>query len=176
MPRRLEIRTTILAKKSEARATEKDANANDVYADEAMQLLEELQQLKSNVRMMNRLNVELGSVGCFDHITRHLSMIPSNTNRWPYKTVLNSILKILFLFFRCKRQMKEYLVPTQNHHQNPGKRRNQIHLQEKFLMMSSTHPLMVSGDLRNLSSPFLERLYVYYISTGRFHKKKVPST
>ena len=62
MPRRLEIRTTILAKKSEARATEKDANANDVYADEAMQLLEELQQLKSNVRMMNRLNVELWSV------------------------------------------------------------------------------------------------------------------
>ena len=62
MPRRLEIRTTILAKKSEVRATEKDANANDVYADEAMQLLEELQQLKSNVRMMNRLNVELWSV------------------------------------------------------------------------------------------------------------------
>lgn len=52
MPRRLEIRTTILSKKSEGRAKEKDANANDVYADEALALLEELQQLKSNVRLM----------------------------------------------------------------------------------------------------------------------------
>lgn len=50
MPRQLEIRTTILAKKSGGRAREKDANANDLYEDEALQLLQELQQLKSNVR------------------------------------------------------------------------------------------------------------------------------
>ncbi len=54
MPRRLEIRTTILSKKSEGRAKEKDANANDVYADEALELLEELQQLKSNVRWIDQ--------------------------------------------------------------------------------------------------------------------------
>lgn len=55
MPRRLEIRTTILEKKpsSSSRAKEKDANANDVYADEALQLLEEIEQLKSNVSVIN---------------------------------------------------------------------------------------------------------------------------
>ena len=49
MPRQLEIRTTILAKKSQPKSREKDANANDVYADEALQLLEEIQKLKENV-------------------------------------------------------------------------------------------------------------------------------
>jgi len=52
MPRRLEIRTTILGKKSEERSKRKDANANDLYADEALQLLEEIEQLKSNVRLI----------------------------------------------------------------------------------------------------------------------------
>ncbi len=51
MPRRLEIRTTILGKKSDERSRRKDANANDLYADEALQLLEEIEQLKSNVRL-----------------------------------------------------------------------------------------------------------------------------
>ncbi|KAI9563324.1 hypothetical protein GHT06_010782 [Daphnia sinensis] len=50
MPRRLEIRTTILEKKSDVRARGKDANSNDLYADEALQLLEEIQQLKSNIQ------------------------------------------------------------------------------------------------------------------------------
>lgn len=49
MPRRLEIRTTILGKKSDERSRRKDSNANDLYADEALQLLEEIEQLKSNV-------------------------------------------------------------------------------------------------------------------------------
>lgn len=52
MPRRLEIRTTILEKKSDVRTRGKDANSNDLYADEALQLLEEIQQLKSNVRLI----------------------------------------------------------------------------------------------------------------------------
>ena len=52
MPRRLEIRTTILGKKSEDRTRRKDANANDLYADEALQLLEQIEQLKSNVRLI----------------------------------------------------------------------------------------------------------------------------
>lgn len=52
MPRRLEIRTTILGKKSEERSKRKDANANDLYADEALQLLEEIEQLKTNVRLI----------------------------------------------------------------------------------------------------------------------------
>ena len=51
MPRRLEIRTTILGKKSDDRSKRKDANANDLYVDEAQQLLEEIEQLKSNVRL-----------------------------------------------------------------------------------------------------------------------------
>ncbi|KZS12341.1 Uncharacterized protein APZ42_022432 [Daphnia magna] len=50
MPRRLEIRTTILEKKSDVRTRGKDANSNDLYADEALQLLEEIQQLKSNIQ------------------------------------------------------------------------------------------------------------------------------
>ncbi|XP_059353020.1 uncharacterized protein LOC130688904 [Daphnia carinata] len=50
MPRRLEIRTTILEKKSDIRTRGKDANSNDLYADEALQLLEEIQQLKSNIQ------------------------------------------------------------------------------------------------------------------------------
>ncbi|EFX88406.1 hypothetical protein DAPPUDRAFT_96002 [Daphnia pulex] len=50
MPRRLEIRTTILGKKSDERSRKKDANANDLYADEALQLLEEIEQLKSNIQ------------------------------------------------------------------------------------------------------------------------------
>lgn len=49
MPRRLEIRTTILGNKSDERSRRKDSNANDLYADEALQLLEEIEQLKSNV-------------------------------------------------------------------------------------------------------------------------------
>ena len=50
MPRQLEIWTTILAKKSTSKsARPKDANENDVYADEALQLLEEIQKLKANV-------------------------------------------------------------------------------------------------------------------------------
>lgn len=49
MPRQLEIRTTILGKKSDERSRRKDSNANDLYADEALQLLEEIEQLKSNV-------------------------------------------------------------------------------------------------------------------------------
>ena len=51
MPRELEIRTTILAKSKKAgvRKREKDGNCNDVYADEALQLLDELQKLKANV-------------------------------------------------------------------------------------------------------------------------------
>jgi hypothetical protein len=52
MPRRLEIRTTILGKKSDNRSKRKDANANDLYVDEAQQLLEEIEQLKSNVRLI----------------------------------------------------------------------------------------------------------------------------
>lgn len=52
MPRRLEIRTTILGKKSDDRSKRKDANANDLYVDEAQQLLEEIEQLKSNVRLI----------------------------------------------------------------------------------------------------------------------------
>lgn len=53
MPRELEIRTTILAKgkKPAVRKKEKDSNYNDVYADEALQLLDELQKLKANVRL-----------------------------------------------------------------------------------------------------------------------------
>ena len=51
MPRRLEIRTTILGKKSDDRSKRKDANANNLYVDEAQQLLEEIEQLKSNVRL-----------------------------------------------------------------------------------------------------------------------------
>lgn len=51
MSRELEIRTTILAKKSgRTKAERKDANDNDVYADEALQLLQEIQELKNNVR------------------------------------------------------------------------------------------------------------------------------
>ncbi|XP_046641668.1 uncharacterized protein LOC124326972 isoform X3 [Daphnia pulicaria] len=50
MPRRLEIRTTILGKKSDERSRRKDSNANDLYADEALQLLEEIEQLKSNIQ------------------------------------------------------------------------------------------------------------------------------
>nr|CAH0100158.1 unnamed protein product [Daphnia galeata] len=50
MPRRLEIRTTILGKKSDDRSKRKDANANDLYVDEAQQLLEEIEQLKSNIQ------------------------------------------------------------------------------------------------------------------------------
>lgn len=53
MPRRLEIRTTILEKKPSGRTKEKDANSNDVYVAEAMQLLEEIEQLKSNVCFLN---------------------------------------------------------------------------------------------------------------------------
>ena len=51
MPRQLEIRTTILGKKSDDKSKRKDANANDLYVDEAQQLLEEIEQLKSNVRL-----------------------------------------------------------------------------------------------------------------------------
>ena len=49
MPRELEIRTTILAKKPGHRSKSKDNNYNDVYVDEALQLLDELQKLKANV-------------------------------------------------------------------------------------------------------------------------------
>ena len=49
MPRELEIRTTILAKKPGHRSKSKDSNYNDVYVDEALQLLDELQKLKANV-------------------------------------------------------------------------------------------------------------------------------
>ncbi|KAK4025821.1 hypothetical protein OUZ56_014867 [Daphnia magna] len=57
MPRRLEIRTTILEKKSDVRTRGKDANSNDLYADEALQLLEEIQQLKSNSLVVHGLFV-----------------------------------------------------------------------------------------------------------------------
>lgn len=53
MPQELEIRTTILAKKSSRKSSRKDANDNDVYADEALQLLQEIQQLKSSVSIMD---------------------------------------------------------------------------------------------------------------------------
>lgn len=47
MPRQLEIRTTILAKGS--RSGGRDANVDADYAAEALQLLDEIQQLKANV-------------------------------------------------------------------------------------------------------------------------------
>ena len=54
MPRQLEIRTTILAKKpSSGKGGQKDDNGNDVYADEALQLLHDIQQLKSDVRLVS---------------------------------------------------------------------------------------------------------------------------
>lgn len=78
MPRRLEIRTTILEKKSNGRSREKDANANDVYADEALQLLEEIEQLKSNVSVIDGPTAD-----CQMTLTRPLFAITSWTNRWP---------------------------------------------------------------------------------------------
>ena len=49
MPRQLEIRTTILAKKSDCVRSAKDGNSNDVYPAEVLQMLEDLQKLKANV-------------------------------------------------------------------------------------------------------------------------------
>lgn len=64
MSRELEIRTTILAKKSgRTKAERKDANDNDVYADEALQLLQEIQELKNNVRKCV-FNYDISSSRC----------------------------------------------------------------------------------------------------------------
>ena len=64
MSRELEIRTTILAKKSgRTKAERKDANDNDVYADEALQLLQEIQELKNNVRQCV-FNYDISSSRC----------------------------------------------------------------------------------------------------------------
>lgn len=49
MPRQLEIRTTILAKKSDCASPERDGNSNNVYPAEVLQMLEDLQKLKANV-------------------------------------------------------------------------------------------------------------------------------
>ena len=57
MPRQLEIRTTILAKKSDCVRQERDSNSNNVYPSEVLQMLEDLQKLKANVYLLkNNLN------------------------------------------------------------------------------------------------------------------------
>jgi len=50
MPRQLEIRTTILAKKSDCVRQERDSNSNNVYPSEVLQMLEDLQKLKANIQ------------------------------------------------------------------------------------------------------------------------------
>lgn len=69
MPRQLEIRTTILAKKPGGKGGRKDDNGNDVYADEALQLLQEIQQLKSSVETIsNQVAIELSHlIFAFQH-------------------------------------------------------------------------------------------------------------
>ena len=148
MPRRLEIRTTILGKKSDDRSKRKDANANNLYVDEAQQLLEEIEQLKSNVRLtfMTYQMSGLTLAGVWiNNNERHLFTILSQTNRWPswYPTFCNMFLSVCLS--RFKRQMKGSLALTQSLLAKQ-RRKSQTVLQGRLPTMSSIQHPWVSAD------------------------------